>query len=67
MLRDHGSTKRCLKIRGPKDHITMEISHSGSKAEVWGIPEILFCEILMYMWSFWAQEIQTVRTQVVKV
>ena len=36
-------------IGGPKAHINMRISHSGSKARYRGVPEILFCRILMFM------------------
>ena len=38
-------TPRC---RGPKDHINIRISHSGSKARERGIPEIMV-RILMFL------------------
>ena len=40
---------------GPTDHIHIRISHSGSQAQQKrGIPEILLCRILMFIWSYWA-------------
>ena len=38
--------------RGSSDHIHTRISHSGSRAQYEGIPEIMFRCILMYVWSF---------------
>ena len=40
--------------RGPEDRINMKMSDSGSKANIRGIPEMLFCRILMFMPSFGA-------------
>ena len=40
--------------RGPKDHINIRISRSGSQAQYKGIPEIMVGRILMFMWSFGA-------------
>ena len=39
-------------LGGPKDHINIRISHSGSRAQDRGIPEIMVGRILMFMWSF---------------
>ena len=36
---------------GPEDHINTRISHSGSRAQSKGMPEIMVCRILMFMWS----------------
>ena len=41
--------------RGPHDHLNIRIWLSGSKAQYkGGIPEIMVCRILMFMWSSWA-------------
>ena len=37
---------------GPKDHISIRISHSGAKARYKGDTRNLACRILMFMWSF---------------
>ena len=42
-------------ISGPKGHINIRISHSGSKAQYEGIPEIMVCRILVFMWSLGPQ------------
>ena len=44
-------TPRVRTIRGPKHHINIRISHSGSKAQY---QKYCFCRFLMFMWSFWA-------------
>ena len=40
--------------RGPKDHINIRISHSGSTANISGIQKMMFRRILMFMWSLGA-------------
>ena len=40
--------------RGLKDHINIKISHSDSRPNTRGIPEIMCCGILVFMWSFGA-------------
>ena len=44
--------------RGPKDHINTRISHFGPGATMSGIPEIMLCRSLMFMWSFGALKTQ---------
>ena len=38
--------------RGPEDHINTRILHSSSQTPNKGIPEILRCRSLVFMWSF---------------
>ena len=38
--------------RGPTHHISIRILHSGCKSQRQGIPEIMFCRMLMFMCSF---------------
>ena len=38
-------------IRGPTDHIKVKTSDSGSKAQEEGVPEIMPCRILLFLWS----------------
>ena len=37
---------------GPKGHINIRISHSGSEAHFKGIPKTMLCWILVFMWPF---------------
>ena len=41
-------------IGGPKDHVNMRISHSGSRAYTRGRAEIMVGRILVFMCSFGA-------------
>ena len=42
---------RAVIIWAQEDHINIRMSHSDSKAGyIRGIPEILFCRILAFMW-----------------
>ena len=51
-LKEPCLTAQSIQKQGPKDHTNMRISHSGSlRPNRRGIPEILFCRILMFMWS----------------
>ena len=40
---------KCIH-RGPKDHRTARILHSGSKAQTKGIPETMVCSILVLIY-----------------
>ena len=37
--------------RGPKDHVNIRISLSDSKAHIRGIPKIMCCSSVLFMWS----------------
>ena len=53
---------RVVVYWGPRDHINIRISHSGSKAQFKGIPETLFWRILMFIWSFGALYIEVLKS-----
>ena len=46
-LQKHPFTWRFI-LRGSKGHMNVRISHSGSKAQRKGIPEVMVCRILMF-------------------
>ena len=60
--RTHVAFEDRVSFRGPKDHINIRISHSGSEAHYEGIPEIQSYRILRFMWPFGALSLAS-RTQ----